>query len=433
MRVLMFGWEFPPHITGGLGTACFGMTKGLAKNDVDVLFVVPRAYGDEDETNVRLLNASDVTIDIDHEKDRSYWERVQYMEIGSNIIPYVGPENFANVLENDRHVVEHFNRSGSVFARNYQFSGKYGMNLMEEVARYALIGSSLATKYDFDVIHAHDWLTYSAGIAAKETTGKPLVVHMHATEFDRSGENINTDVYAIERRGMEAADRVITVSNLTRNIVINKYGIDPAKVVTVHNAVEPNDKPKSEYERSGLDAKVVTFLGRITYQKGPEYFIEAAYKIHQVPLHGLPEGRGRRPDVRHDRRVRHAVHLRAVRHRAVGGHASQCASGHQQAVGCLRGRQARLEGRLLGYQRLGRCHLWPMPLQAFGRLFQGRRQRRGGQPQMGTGRQVSISKCISLTGFARIVSSKSVRNTITMTTTATARSCGAWPRSATCP
>ncbi|MBR0540570.1 MAG: glycogen/starch synthase, partial [Bacteroidales bacterium] len=132
MRVLMFGWEFPPHITGGLGTACFGMTKGLAKNDVDVLFVVPRAYGDEDETNVRLLNASEVTIDIDHEKDRSYWERVQYMEIGSNIIPYVGPEEFANVLEYDRHVVENFNRSGSVFARNYQFSGKYGMNLMEE-------------------------------------------------------------------------------------------------------------------------------------------------------------------------------------------------------------------------------------------------------------------------------------------------------------
>ena len=293
MRVLMFGWEFPPHITGGLGTACFGMTKGLAKNDVDVLFVVPRAYGDEDQTNIRLLNASDVTIDIDHEKDRRYWERVQYMEIGSNIIPYVGPEEFLK-YKDGYSTVDHFNRTGSVFARNYQFSGKYGMNLMEEVARYALIGSSLATKYDFDVIHAHDWLTYSAGIAAKETTGKPLVVHMHATEFDRSGENINTDVYAIERRGMEAADRVITVSNLTRNIVINKYGIDPAKVVTVHNAVEPNDKPKSEYERSGLDAKVVTFLGRITYQKGPEYFIEAAYKIHQVDpsIHFVMAGTG---------------------------------------------------------------------------------------------------------------------------------------------
>ena len=292
MRVLMFGWEFPPHITGGLGTACFGMTKGLAKNGVEVLFVVPKAFGDEDETSVRILNASDVTVDIDHETERSYWDRVQYMEIGSNIIPYVGPEHYEEMVEERRHATRGFH--SSVFAPRYEFSGKYGANLMEEVARYALIGSSLATRYDFDVIHAHDWLTYSAGIAAKETTGKPLVVHMHATEFDRSGENINTDVYAIERRGMEAADKVITVSDWTRNIVIEKYGINPDKVVTVHNAVEPSDKSLDEYERSGLQNKVVTFLGRITYQKGPEYFVEAAYKILQVDssIHFVMAGTG---------------------------------------------------------------------------------------------------------------------------------------------
>ncbi len=278
MKVLMFGWEFPPHITGGLGTACYGMTKGLAKNGVEVLFVVPKAFGDEDQSSVRLLNASDVTVNLDNETDRRYWDRVHYMEVGSNIIPYVGPEEYASMVT-DYRATDHF--KSSVFAPRYEFSGKYGANLMEEVARYALIGSSLATKYDFDIIHAHDWLTYSAGVAAKETTGKPLVVHMHATEFDRSGENINTDVYAIERRGMEMADLVITVSNLTRNIVIEKYGINPDKVITVHNAVEPNSKSLSEYDKSGLNAKIVTFLGRITYQKGPEYFVEAAYKIIQ--------------------------------------------------------------------------------------------------------------------------------------------------------
>ncbi len=278
MKVLMFGWEFPPHITGGLGTACYGMTKGLAKNGVEVLFVVPKAFGDEDQSSVRLLNASDVTVNLDNETDRRYWDRVHYMEVGSNIIPYVGPEEYA-LMVTDYRATDHF--KSSVFAPRYEFSGKYGANLMEEVARYALIGSSLATKYDFDIIHAHDWLTYSAGVAAKETTGKPLVVHMHATEFDRSGENINTDVYAIERRGMEMADLVITVSNLTRNIVIEKYGINPDKVITVHNAVEPNSKSLSEYDKSGLNAKIVTFLGRITYQKGPEYFLEAAYKIIQ--------------------------------------------------------------------------------------------------------------------------------------------------------
>ena len=145
----------------------------------------------------------------------------------------------------------------------------------------AQVARDLAGK--FDVIHAHDWLTYYAGMAAKAVSGKPLVVHMHATEFDRSGEHINRAVYDIERAGMEAADRVIAVSNLTRNIVITKYGIPPEKVVTVHNAVRFSENDEGEAVR-GLDDKIVTFLGRITYQKGPDYFVEAAAKVlRRVP------------------------------------------------------------------------------------------------------------------------------------------------------
>jgi glycogen synthase len=150
---------------------------------------------------------------------------------------------------------------------------------MEEVSRYALLGSIIASEHEFDVIHAHDWLTYKAGIAAKEVTGKPLVVHMHATEFDRSGENVNTIIYEIEKQGMMAADAVIAVSNLTRNIVIEKYGIAPEKVFTVHNAVDPVDHEVTAKFTKGTDEKIVTFLGRITYQKGPEYFVEAAAKV----------------------------------------------------------------------------------------------------------------------------------------------------------
>ena len=132
---------------------------------------------------------------------------------------------------------------------------------------------------EFDIIHAHDWLTYYAGIAAKELTGKPLVVHVHATSFDRgSADQIDSRVFAIEQRGMLAADKVVTVSDLTRNIVINKYGIDPSKVVTVHNAVDFSGRENLEIER-GVKEKTVTFLGRITFQKGPEYFIEAAAKV----------------------------------------------------------------------------------------------------------------------------------------------------------
>ena len=151
---------------------------------------------------------------------------------------------------------------------------------MEEVARYAMVAAQVARELEgqFDVIHAHDWLTYYAGIAAKRVSGKPLVVHMHATEFDRSGENINTVVYNIERTGMSAADRVMAVSNLTRNIVIEKYGIDPDRVVTVHNGVRFKAHEGPEEVR-GVEDKIVTFLGRITYQKGPDYFVEAAAKV----------------------------------------------------------------------------------------------------------------------------------------------------------
>lgn len=275
----MFGWEFPPHITGGLGTACFGLTKGLAKHDVDVIFVVPKAYGDESEEAVRLVNASDIPFDMKDEKYNEYWSRIKYMEIGSNIIPYVGPEEFTKMLEKQQKTGEKY--TSSVFSREYKFSGKYGANLMEEISRYALIASALALTEEYDIIHAHDWLTYPAGVAAKESSGKPLVCHMHATEFDRSGENVNTIVYDIEKEGMEKADRVITVSNMTRKTVIEKYGIDPGKVITVHNAVDQDMFSELQEVKRSLNEKIVTFLGRITFQKGPEYFIEAAYKILQ--------------------------------------------------------------------------------------------------------------------------------------------------------
>ena len=279
----MFGWEFPPHIAGGLGTACYGMTRGLARNGVEVVFVMPRAYGDEDQRFVRVVNASDVeTIGTrDLEFSEELLEKVSFIHIDSNMLPYISPEEYAAYHDE-------FVRSGrthewtDVWKQRYTFSGKYGANLMEEVARYAMVAAQVAKDLEgqCDVIHAHDWLTYFAGIAAKRVSGKPLVVHMHATEFDRSGENINRRVYAIEKAGMQAADRVIAVSELTRRIVVGKYGIPADKVVTVHNAVRFGESEEAAPERAVKD-KVVTFLGRITYQKGPDYFVEAAAKVLQ--------------------------------------------------------------------------------------------------------------------------------------------------------
>ena len=281
MRVLMFGWEFPPHIAGGLGTACYGLTRGLARNGVEVIFVVPKAYGDEDQRFIRVVNASDVdAVYTAGESDSEIWKHVKFMEINSNMVPYISPEQFEKERQMS-HKVGDVHHEGDVWRERYNFSGKYGANLMEEVARYALVARQVAIELEgqFDVIHAHDWLTYYAGIAAKRVSGKPLVVHMHATSFDRSSsDNIDTRVYEIERTGMAAADRVIAVSNLTRNIVIEKYGIAPERVVTVHNAVRFAEK-ETELPERGVTDKIVTFLGRITFQKGPDYFVEAAAKV----------------------------------------------------------------------------------------------------------------------------------------------------------
>lgn len=279
MKVLMFGWEFPPHIAGGLGTACKGIVEGLAYNGVETLFVMPSASGDEDQSCTTIINASDVEVNNVSETVDEFLDKVKFIHVDSNMVPYVDPEEYFQAIEELKKGTRKTTTVG--FGQKFKFSGKYGANLLEEVSRYAQVGGTIAMEHkdEFDLIHAHDWLTYLAGIAAKELTGKPLVVHVHATSYDRGGDDmVDTRVVAIEKRGMEAADRVVTVSDLTRNIVINKYGIDPAKVVTVHNAVDFSGRENLTVER-GIKDKVVTFLGRITFQKGPEYFIEAAAKV----------------------------------------------------------------------------------------------------------------------------------------------------------
>jgi glycogen(starch) synthase len=407
----MFGWEFPPHIAGGLGTACYGMTRGLARNGVDVTFIVPHAYGDEDQRFTHVVNASDVEALYGSTGSGAddILEKMSFIHIDSNMVPYISPEEYESYHEQYVKSGRKTWSTTDAWKQRYTFSGKYGANLMEEVARYAVVAAQVARDLEgqFDVIHAHDWLTYYAGIAAKRVSGKPLVVHMHATEYDRSGENVNTQVYAIERAGMHAADRVIAVSNLTRNIVINRYGVPAEKIVTVHNAVRFAQNSGKVPER-GVTDKVVTFLGRITYQKGPDYFVEAAAKvlkrvpdvrfvmagsgdmmnhvIRRVARLGIADRfhfTGRRAqDVPAVGRLRDALRLGAFRHLAAGGDALERPGDHLQAE--RRGRSAglRREGGLLGRGRPGRRHLRtdqiPRPV---GHVrLEG--SRRGDQPQV---------------------------------------------------
>ncbi|HNZ72056.1 MAG TPA: glycosyltransferase [Prolixibacteraceae bacterium] len=278
MKVLMFGWEFPPHISGGLGTACYGLTKGLSGfDDIEIIFVVPKAWGDEDQSSMKLIGAGDIPVTRKKIKFDDIQQKIDYFEVDSMIVPYVDPDEFWKLSSIKRSSKTRFVETDD-FGK-IKFTGQYGADLISEIYNYALVAETIASDNEFDIIHAHDWLTYPAGIAAKRISGKPLVIHVHATDFDRSGGSVNPKVYAIEREGMEVADKIITVSNLTKQIVIEKYGIDPSKVVTVYNAVEPVTFDTRKALKRGIDDKIVTFLGRITMQKGPEYFIEAAHKV----------------------------------------------------------------------------------------------------------------------------------------------------------
>ena len=268
MKALMFGWEFPPHILGGLGTASYGLTKGMWEcGDMDITFVIPKPFGDEDKSFAHIVGASQVPI---------AWRDVNRDYVEQRIGKLMDPDLYFRLRD---HIYADFNYMRTNDLGCLEFSGRYPDNLLEEINNYSIVAGVVAHTLDFDIIHSHDWLTYPAGIHAKQVTGKPLVIHVHATEFDRSRGKPNPTVFGIEKDGMNHVDHIMTVSNHTRDIVINNYGVDPAKVTTVHNAVTPlTDEQKDVPEHKSKD-KVITFLGRITMQKGPEYFVEAAAKV----------------------------------------------------------------------------------------------------------------------------------------------------------
>ena len=269
MKALMFGWEFPPHILGGLGTASYGLTRGMSmQEDMDITFVMPKPWGDEDQSFLKLIGANNTPIN---------WRDVSMEKVKSKVGKFMDPQEYFKLRDN---IYADFNYINTNDLGCIEFSGKYPDNILEEINNYSIVAGVIARTYDFDIIHSHDWLTYPAGLHSKTVTGKPLILHVHATDFDRSRGDVNPTVYNIEKNGMDHADHIICVSNLTRQTVIEKYHQDPAKVSTVHNAVEPLSPEILAIERmTEVPEKVVTFLGRITMQKGPEYFVDAATQV----------------------------------------------------------------------------------------------------------------------------------------------------------
>lgn len=248
MKVLMFGWEFPPFNSGGLGTACYGLTKGLSKvGCVDVTFVLPKKV-DVKVDFLKIIFGDD--------------KKGKYYIVNSLLQPYLTSESYAGKLIGN--IKKDF----------------YGGDLFSEVERYGQLAAEIAAREDFDIIHAHDWLTFKAGLVAKRVSKKPLVVHVHATEFDRTGGNGNNQyVYEIEKHGMHEADSIIAVSNYTKNKIVQNYGISPEKINVVHNAIEFEDYTLEKAHKLKEKNKIVLFLGRITLQKGPDYFIYTAKRV----------------------------------------------------------------------------------------------------------------------------------------------------------
>lgn len=268
MKVLMFGWEFPPKIYGGLAVASYGITKGLSlQGDVQTTFCMPRPTGEE-EKFLNIVNMSQVPV---------VWREPNYDNLCSRLVGHSSEDyyRFRNHIYADFNYLQGLDDLGCI-----GFAGGYPSNLHEEINNFSIIAGVLARSEEFDLIHAHDWLTYPAGVHAKMVSGKPLCIHVHATDFDRSRGKVNPTVYSIEKNGMDHADCIMCVSELTRQTVIHQYHQDPRKCVAMHNAVYPlSEEIRAIQPNKNPDEKVVTFLGRITMQKGPEYFIEAAKRV----------------------------------------------------------------------------------------------------------------------------------------------------------
>lgn len=283
MNVLMLGWEFPPNISGGLGTACEGIVKGLsAFDDVHVLFVVPKSSGNENTSNLTLIDAESIAT----AGKTLFTEQKHFLiEVPSKLFPYNWPEDFSKTKhfpnkESTSNIKIKSSESIS-FENEFHFTGKYGTKLFDEIQNYALIAEVIAKNNQFEIIHVHDWLTFPAGERVKQVSGKPLIVHVHSTDFDRSGGNINPLIYSIEKQGFEQADRIITVSNRVKKRIIEDYHIPASKVTTIYNAIAPAKNLTSKKPKRIFDEKTITFMGRITIQKGPEYFLEVARKVLQ--------------------------------------------------------------------------------------------------------------------------------------------------------
>lgn len=302
MRVLMFGWEFPPHLSGGLGTACEGLVQALTHDKVDILYVTPYdiSYPQESESLVNTNSIEDVNSGIipRAKGPQEQTGELKKLRVQSSLNPY---NRFYESTEQNQGLAQ-WNympkpQHSQVLIPQDEDDQTNSENtkalILDEVYRFRDKANQFVKRYCFDIIHAHDWMTFEAAVQVKESTGKPLIVHIHSTEYDRWGKKGNPIIHDMERKGMNTANLVIAVSERTKNTIIKHYKIDPNKIYVVHNGVHP--LPGELIKNHALGGKkFVTFLGRVTHQKGPGYFVDAAYQVHQKfpDIHFILAGAG---------------------------------------------------------------------------------------------------------------------------------------------
>ena len=276
----MLGWEYPPHIAGGLGVACAGLTKALAQHVNEITFVIPQLLGGESAPHMQLIdpwstsaNTSETTSPLQRE--------IKKIAVPAMLKPYWGEKDFEHYLE------EIQTRRGALQAAGISLSGdiqqssgaRYGKDIFEEIQRYAGNVILRLSEQEFDLIHAHDWMTFPAAVALSKLTGKPLILHVHSLEYDRCGTNGNQRIIEVERLGFRHADKIIAVSQYTKSLIHREHAVSPERIEVVHNGIYPKSLKRLYKKKNKLPSKVVLFLGRVTFQKGPDYFIHAAAKI----------------------------------------------------------------------------------------------------------------------------------------------------------
>ncbi len=268
----MLGWEFPPFFAGGAGIVCSALSEALLAKGVSITFVMPSGPEEVYDGLDKKLSTSKSKFKILIANNKYRNVKLTVKKIDSILHAYATNESYDKAYKEV---------SLSSDKNKYRGTPLYGKNLKQEIYRFAEQVKLLAMEEEFDVIHAHDWVTFPAAIALKKETGKPMIIHVHITEFDKSGGlHADPEIYKVEKEGMDAADKIITVSNKVKDMIVDKYYADPSKIIVVHNAATPmNEEIEYRAEAIKTTDKIVLFAGRVTLQKGPDYYVEAAKKV----------------------------------------------------------------------------------------------------------------------------------------------------------